>query len=385
MVLLIPATSVNPLLIPAFLLLLPIVLTLCFRWAALHSQEAEQKRVWAAYRRFGRLILASTVVCWWVTWDLDGRSSLISTIVSRWPNASSAETLLFSVLPTVSLGIFLFLCNTVDQSILRLKWTITDALRQTWWRLVSFVIPLLLVASGFDAILDRKVRGIAWLLGAGVVSKVGTGFLRRAEGMKFNALKSGELRNRALSIARRMGVTLGRVYVVPAGKGHLINAYGMSNAIALTDNLGKYLTRMQIEFVIAHELAHVKLKHGRKHFLLVITIFSSMAALLFSLPQQVVPFHPLIQISAMLGPLLVFYYCSRRFGYSPDGEAVGFTGNPETAVRALVSLYQIRELPAAHDGLTDLFMTHPTLAQRVRAIASNGHLPADCLTDIKPR
>jgi Zn-dependent protease with chaperone function len=309
---------VNILLIQAVLLLLPIFLTLCFRWAALHSEEAEQKKVWAAYRRFSRFVLVSTVIGWWVTWASSGRSALISAIVSKWPNASSAETLLFWVLPTVGLGIFLFLCNTVDQRVLRLKWTIADALRQAWWRLVSFVIPLLLVASGFDAILDRRVGGIAWLLIAGIISKVGTGFLRRAEGMKFNALGSSELRNRALSIARGMGVTLGRIYVIPAGKGHLTNAYGMSNAIALTDNLGKYLTKMQIEFVIAHELAHVKLKHGRKHLLLVITIFSSMAVLLFNLPQQVMLFHPLVQIIAMLGPLLAFYYCSRRLEFSAD-------------------------------------------------------------------
>ena len=103
---------------------------------------------------------------------------------------------------------------------------------------MSLVIPLLLVGAGFDIILDRKIRGIAWLLAAGVVSIVGTGFLRRAQGMKFNKLKSGELRTRALSMASRMGVTLDRVYVVPAGKGHLTNAYRMSNAIALTDNLG---------------------------------------------------------------------------------------------------------------------------------------------------
>jgi Zn-dependent protease with chaperone function len=378
-----PVMSVNPWLIPVVILLLPIVLTLCLQWVVFHSQEAEQKRVWAAYRRFGRIILVGTVAGWWVTWDLDGRAAIISTIVSRWLHTSSAETLLFWVLPSVSLGTFLLLCNTVDRSILRLKWRFTDALLQAWWKLVSFVIPLLLVAAGFDAILEKKLRGIAWLLAAGAVSKIGTGFLRWAEGMKLNALKSGELRNRALSAARRMGVTLSRVYVVPAGKGHLTNAYGMSNAIGLTDNLGKYLTKMQIEFVIAHELAHVKLKHGRKHFLLVIAIFSGIAVLLFSLPREAMSFRLLIQIIAMLGPLLVSYYCSRRFEYSADGEAVGFTGDPETAIRALVSLYQARELSGSGDGLTELFMTHPTLAQRVHAIASQGHLSAHSLTDIK--
>jgi Zn-dependent protease with chaperone function len=257
--LLTPSGAVNPLLIPVVLLLLPIVLTLCFGWAALRSQEAEQKRVWAAFRSFGHLILTSTVVGWWVTWDLDldGRSALISRVFSGWLDRSSVEALLFWALPTVSLGVFLLLSRTVDQTILRLKWTITDALRQAWWRLVSFVLPLLLLAAGFDAFLDKRLGGIAWFFAAGVVSRIGTVFLRRAEGLKFNTLKSGELRNRALNIARRMGVALSRVYVVPAGRGHLTNAYGMSHAIGLTDNLGKYLTKAETEFVIAHEVAHV--------------------------------------------------------------------------------------------------------------------------------
>jgi Zn-dependent protease with chaperone function len=51
--------------------------------------------------------------------------------------------------------------------------------------------------------------------------------------------------------------------------------------IGLTDNLGKYLTKEQVMFVIAHELAHVKLKHGRKQLLLILGIYSCMAFLLF--------------------------------------------------------------------------------------------------------
>jgi hypothetical protein len=38
-----------------------------------------------------------------------------------------------------------------------------------------------------------------------------------------------------------------------------------------------------------------------------------MALLLFNLPQRVMPFHLSIQVIAMVGPLLVFYYCSRQF------------------------------------------------------------------------
>ena len=247
---------------------------------------------------------------------------------------------------------------------------------------MSFVIPLLLVAAGFDALLDGKIRGIIWLLTAGAVSKVGTVFLRRAQGMKFNRLKSGELRNRALNMASRMGVTLDRVYVVPAGRGHLTNAYGMSNAIALTDNLGKYLTKAQLEFVVAHELAHVKLKHARKHSLLMFAVFSITALLLFSFPQRALPFRPLIQLIAMIGPLVALYYWSRRFEYSADGEALDFTGNPEVAIWALANVHRSRESPVAFRRLAELFATHPTIAQRVHAIAIGGNMSFDRLTEI---
>ena len=377
--------SVSPLFFPGAILLMPIVLTLCFRRISLQRQEAEEKTVWAAYRAFGRFIIAITVASWWVQWDLHGRSDLISVIRHTRPETLetfSVATPLFWVPPIVSLGIFLLLCNTADKTILKLKWTTTDTFRQVWWRLVSLVIPLLLVAAGFSTVLDGKVKGIGWLLAAGAVSRVGTGFLRGAEGMRFNALKSGEIRNRVLRLASRMGVTLSRIYVVPAGKGHLTNAYGMSNAIALTDNLGKYLTNSEKDYVIAHELAHVKLKHGWKELLLVVTIFSTMTLLVFLLRQQAGAFRPVLQLVAIAGPLAALYYCSRRFEYSADREAVAFTGDPETAIRALANLHHCRELPAAHDRFTELFMTHPTFARRVQAIANGGHVSGDRVTDI---
>ena len=57
---------VNLLLLPGAVLLLPIGVTLWFRWTALHADEAKRKLVWAGYRSFGRFILAITVTAWWV-------------------------------------------------------------------------------------------------------------------------------------------------------------------------------------------------------------------------------------------------------------------------------------------------------------------------------
>ena len=291
---------------PGVVLLLPAAPTIWFRNSALRTRESERGAIWGGYRAFSNFVLAITVTGWWVIWDLRSRSDLVSIINHRWPGtieAAFSEFLLFCAFPTLGLGIFLFLNKTVDKAILKLKWTILEMLQQSVWKLANYVVPLLMVAAGFDAMLAGKFRGIAWIAAAGVLSRVGTAFLRAAEGLKFNALKSGDLRSRARVIARRMGVTLGTVYVVPAGKGHLTNAYGLSNAIALTDNLGKYLTKLQLESVIAHELAHVKLKHGLKELLLVISIFFSISFLLFCLPREASVFRPFLQPVAMIGPL----------------------------------------------------------------------------------
>jgi Zn-dependent protease with chaperone function len=375
----------GPLLVPCAILLLPIALTVVFWWSALRARDAERRTVWPDYRGFGRFILAATVAGWWMEWDFRGRSELPPIIVRIWPGTlgtSLAEVLLFWVAPIASLAVFLFSCYAIDRTLLKQRWSLFDMARRTWWRLASFVIPLQMVAAGFTAIFEGKVSGTAWLLGAGVLSRIGTGFLRRAEGMRFNRLKSGELRNRALKMASQMGVTLGRVYMVPAGKGHLTNAYGMSNAIGLTDNLGKYLTKPQVDYVIAHELAHVKLRHARKHLLVVVGIFSTMTVLLFRFSQYALPLHTLAQFAVIFGPLGIIYYLSRQFEYSADRVAVEFTGEPEVAIRGLMNLYKVDEVPMQTAKFSEFFMTHPPLARRVDAIARIGQIPAQELSRV---
>lgn len=358
---------------------MPIVLTLLFWRYALRARDANRKTVWADYRGFGRFILAATVTGWWVEWDFRGRSELPPILVRNWPGTlgtSSAEALVFWVAPMASLFIFLFSCYAIDRTLLKQRWSLFEMGRRARWRLASFVIPLQMVAAGFAAIFDGRISGTAWLVSAGVISRIGAGFLRRAEGIKLNRLKSGELRNRAFKMASQMGVTVARVYMVPAGKGHLTNAYGMSNAIGLTDSLGKYLTKAQMDYVIGHELAHVKLRHNRKHLLLVFGIFSAMTALLFRFSRYASPFHAIAQIAVIFLPLAVIYYFSRQWEYAADRVAVEFTNAPEVAIRGLMNLHRVEEVPMQTAKFSEFFMTHPSLARRVAAIARIGQIPA---------
>ena len=60
------AMSARTVFVVESILLLPIILTCCFGWAAPHFQTGQTK-TWSVYRGFGRFILAATVAGWWVT------------------------------------------------------------------------------------------------------------------------------------------------------------------------------------------------------------------------------------------------------------------------------------------------------------------------------
>ena len=107
-----------------------------------------------------------------------------------------------------------------------------------------------------------------------------------------------------------------------------------------------------------------------------------MAFVLFRFSRQLVPFRTVIQFVGQIGPLMAMYSCSRKFEYAADREAVAYTGEPKVAIRALLSLHKANEAASESDGFTELFMKHPTLANRAKAIARNEHLPAEYLAEI---
>ena len=257
------------------------------------------------------------------------------------------------------------------------RWTASDVLRLVPWRTVSPTVALLLVAVGFDAIYDRRLVGVLWLVAAAIAAIVGTVRLRSAEGMKLQRVKSGELYKRAFVMAKNMQTHLKRVYVVPAGRGHLTNAYGLPESIAVTDNYGKFLTSTQLNFVIGHELGHAKAKHGRKKLLITAAVIAGIALASFVMSPLLFRFRPFFDVLVVFVPILTFDFLSRRFEYAADAAGLELTRDPETAIHALVNLHRTTEAPMHYDKLTELFMTHPALTRRARAIGEKGGISPD--------
>lgn len=165
-----------PLVTPTALLFLPIALTLWFRHRALRSIESERTAVWSGYRRMNRFILLISVAGWWALWDLNGALGLARTLQCLFPSPRShadAQGMLFWVLPVGSLGAGQVLFYSVDRAIGGLHWRRREILRQAWWSVVRYVIPLLMTATGFDSIYKGVFVGIFWIVGAALVAALG--------------------------------------------------------------------------------------------------------------------------------------------------------------------------------------------------------------------
>jgi len=353
-------------------LLFPIVFAALFRYRALRDSGDGRYAIWYGFSRYRRFIRVTTVAAWWALWDAAGGwASVIRAsppMLLRFTLANH-QHLRFSMPPIAALFAFLLLNYSTDKAVADLHWSKMAIVRQAWWSVVQYVVPVLMIAAGFEALFAGRYSGVLWIIGAAITHRVGMIFLRLAEGMRFHTLKSGELRNRSLAMARKMGLDLRSVCIVPAGKGHLTNAYGGSRMIALTDTLPKYLNRQQIDSAIAHELIHVKRKHGRLGSLVVLTAFVALALSMFNLRGRMMQLRPLLDLVVVYGPVLLFYYFSRRAEFEADREAVLFTGDPENAIRSLVNLYRGSSVPITSSKLAELFQTHPSLNRRVLAIA----------------
>jgi Zn-dependent protease with chaperone function len=345
----------------------------------MQADQSERTSRWIAYRRWIQIILLATVAAWWAFWDFDTGAVFISRLTLRlsWLDPTLAKAFLFWGLPVGGVALVQLICYSLDRVFLRRRWTSIDLLRLTLWRTVSPTVAILFLASGFNSFYERRLVGIVWLVIAAIVAMLGMLRLRLAEGMKLQEVKGGELYKRAIVLAKMTKTPLKRVYVVPAGRGHLTNAYGASHTIAVTDNYGKFLTSAQLDFVIGHELGHAKAKHGRKRLLITTAVIAGIALASFFMSPFLFPIRPLVDVLVVFVPILTFYFLSRRFEYAADAAGVELTRDPETAIHALVNLHRITKAPMHCDKLTELFMTHPALTRRARAIGEEGGISPD--------
>jgi heat shock protein HtpX len=207
------------------------------------------------------------------------------------------------------------------------------------------------------------------------------------------ALSIGELRDRIFELAGQAGVPLREVYVLPAARTRLANAYAMENdRILLTDFLLAHFTRREVAAIAAHEVDHLRQKRQTPWaqlggclavlvagVILLITV-DGMDALYEQLANPTGPVWPL--------PFLLLFWVipsrfhSRRQEMKADAGSAKLTGDPEALISTLVRLSRLGLLPMRWSFLEEMLSTHPSTIRRCTALAARFGVPQERLEQL---
>ena len=107
-----------------------------------------------------------------------------------------------------------------------------------------------------------------------------------------------------------------------------------------------------------------------------------MTLVAFWFRQYKQPLRPLLDLFIILFLLATFHFFSCRYEYEADRKAIGFTGDPESGIRALTSLYRYNTAPTRCGSFVEIFQTHPALQRRAEAIGRAEEIPSSRIVEI---
>jgi Zn-dependent protease with chaperone function len=362
-----------------FLLIIPIALTLWFRRRARSVPEDLIPTVIFAYRRFITWTALGGALIWWTAIDLLHVDSLTDFIA---PAAKSDDFGLRTFLPWILLwlppAIVYFLCLTLSSPIHPLRGvtrTQSQAIRQSFWSVARFALPIPLFILGIGELFTSPRVGVL-LFGAAIFAgRLVQRKLATSVGMELHAVTTGELRDRAFAIAQKAKAKLNQLYVLPAERMRMANAFAhVASNIFLTDYLLKNLNKREVDAVIGHEVAHLQKKHIRTRLLVVFGVVAALTTGTAWSEQWIPAAFP-------TGPvvfgfvLLLMFFVSRRNEFDADAGAVKLTGDAEAMITSLARISRLNTMPVHWGKLDEKILTHPSTLRRVRQLARTAGIP----------
>jgi heat shock protein HtpX len=369
-------------------LLFPILAALWLKRRALSAQAADKSAIWFSYLRCQQWLLNGALLAWWASEQTVRLQSLLSFLIPPVPAvpwlASAVSTMAIWLAPSVVWIVCVLISHPVQQQLRGLRWTRKELGLQAIYSMGSALFPLLLGIQGISALLRGNFRtAVLWILAALILKIFASTRLLKLLGMQPQALTTGELRDAAFNMAHRLGVKLQQIFVIPAGKSQMANAFARKgNTIAFTDYLLLRMTRREVNYVLAHELSHLRLKHPQKLSYALLgnlgLAFALTSGFRAQLPNSYFFRYALFFTVVTAGT----YFWSRRFEFSADRGAVEATGDPHGAISALYKLASLNMHPLQWGRWSEKWLTHPSSLRRAQAIAKRAAIPLESLPQI---
>jgi Zn-dependent protease with chaperone function len=357
------------------------------RRAALRARDVDPTAVWLGYWRFLQIVMTATTLAWMGAVFAFRTHALAQSAL----NVQTVRGMIGITLVLISLppAFITLLCNALSYPVFArvrgVKWTQSEMTRQAVWGLSARIAPALLAFVGFGALVDGELRLAMMGFAAAFVSRqVFVSLWVKAMDAVPHALTGGARRDRILALAQKAHVNVQQIYVLPAGKSQMANAFALrGNVVMLTDYLLQHLSKREVDAVVAHELAHLQRCHGRARamtFGATLLLSSGLAGVLMpALPPNLW----VMLAPVLLGlPALATYFVSRRCESAADAGAVALTGDPEALITALAKTTHLNVLPMQWSKWDERLLTHSSTLRRAQAIAQQNGISPERLQHI---
>jgi STE24 endopeptidase len=195
-------------------------------------------------------------------------------------------------------------------------------------------------------------------------------------GSKGLNLEDPKLVERILTLAEKMDIEVEKMFVLSWKKLKIANALQVGPrrfSIYLSDYLIENLTPVQVEAVVAHELAHAKKKHLLKILLLMLPpLLIGMNIFLYFWVNRL--YSPSNYIFAIAGVILIFAGniivtpIQRKFELEADALSAKILGTPEPIISALYRIGELNLIPRKYPRFIGWGLPHPSIETRIKKI-----------------
>jgi STE24 endopeptidase len=233
----------------------------------------------------------------------------------------------------------------------------------TWWTILTYSVDMM-VFIYMNAIVILLLYTSFTLLPR--MLRIGS------KGLKLEDLKLVE---RILGLAKDMGVKVERISILSWKKLKVANALQVGHrkfSIYISDYLIENLRPVEVEAVVAHELAHAKKRHLQKILLFTLSfVLIGMNLLLYSWVERANPISQVTTIAGIVFLLAVSVASTsivRRFELEADALSVEALGSPEPMISALQRLAELNLTPAKYPRIIGWGLPHPSTETRIEKL-----------------
>jgi Zn-dependent protease with chaperone function len=389
-------------------LLLPLLLILWMRRAALNDALQDPTAAWFSYFKTLQWCVNGTMLLWMVA-RTSFRQGVQDLVAFRLPavgwQPAVAHTLVVIVPPWIVYLLCLFLSYKVFVQFRGSQWTRREFMLERSLDVGAIFLPLMFFCCALDFLTTNTKLLIVLMLAAFVSRVLCLRAKIRVSRVAPEALTTGELRDRIFELAKRAGVKIKQVFVLSAGRMQIANAYATgTQTVMFTDYLLERLTKREVDAIAGHELSHLRHGHPKKLGLTLIgailfpSIFRGMWTMLVGWFAGVLETvssgnrddamewyrwssklgaWSQLDLALIVAGFGVFYLLARRFERTADEGSVQLVGDAEAMMTALLKVSRLNLTPIQWGKVTGSILTHPTTLKRIEHLARVGNVPAE--------